>query len=411
MQELLNTQLSDSALKVISYIFQSNFFLTLVGGGTRDFLLNGQLSSDLDFELRSNRKFSEDQWKKEVENLYQSLKKKFETQFELTWYPEFCIITMSSNEWDLEFSSPRTEKFVQESAHHKNFDPFFDPQLDYNDSFKRRDLTLNSIGYEWKAPQTGKWVDPFQGRLHIEQKLLIPTSEDFCKDPVRFLRAIRFHVKMGFSISPELKKAMAKTNLAELTLHYLEKEILKSKSSYNFLSVLHEHIQNKDDLGDVLTIFKNVKMATPITEQEKKYFNLLEIEEALIPGLFLWLVQDKGVSEVHSKSFRVRPKLAGNLKKVCNYIKNNTLDHVSSVWPSNSAQDRLYEVVHLLEHLRQTSVAELYLQTFYADKGEIFKLQERFSHFKAEQSLDLSKVDPRDRAKFIFYQFLLSLRE
>lgn len=73
------------------------------------------------------------------------------------------------------------------------------------DDLTRRDFTVNAIA---KA-EDGTIIDPFDGRLNIERRFLqtpLPAEQTFNDDPLRILRAIRFAVTKGFTMSAEIIK-------------------------------------------------------------------------------------------------------------------------------------------------------------------------------------------------------------
>lgn len=71
------------------------------------------------------------------------------------------------------------------------------------DDLTRRDFTVNAIAID----EDGKVYDPFNGRNDILKKVLrTPIKADitFADDPLRLLRAMRFAVTKGFSISTDI---------------------------------------------------------------------------------------------------------------------------------------------------------------------------------------------------------------
>lgn len=80
------------------------------------------------------------------------------------------------------------------------FDTEFDTDVSLEEDLIRRDLTVNSIAYD---EENKEFIDPFNGRMDIEHKILRHTSEKFEEDPVRVLRLARFKARFG----PEWKVA------------------------------------------------------------------------------------------------------------------------------------------------------------------------------------------------------------
>jgi poly(A) polymerase len=83
------------------------------------------------------------------------------------------------------------------------------------DDLRRRDFTVNAIA---KA-ENGELIDLFEGQKDLADKVLrtplkpIVTLTD---DPLRALRAVRFSVKLGFRMAPDLWDALHNPVLPEL---------------------------------------------------------------------------------------------------------------------------------------------------------------------------------------------------
>lgn len=77
--------------------------------------------------------------------------------------------------------------------------------ISIEDDLYRRDLTVNSIAMD---VLTRKLIDPYHGRADIREGILQPVSRHFCEDPVRALRAARFHARLGFVPTPALLQYM-----------------------------------------------------------------------------------------------------------------------------------------------------------------------------------------------------------
>jgi poly(A) polymerase len=79
-----------------------------------------------------------------------------------------------------------------------------------HDDLARRDFTINAMA---RCTLTGDVIDPFDGQWDIKAKLLrtpIKGEITFADDPLRLLRAIRFAVTKGFSISSDIQGLLDK---------------------------------------------------------------------------------------------------------------------------------------------------------------------------------------------------------
>ncbi len=75
---------------------------------------------------------------------------------------------------------------------------------------RRRDFTVNALFYD---PQTGKVVDHVGGRADLDARIIRTIGDPDVRlreDPVRILRAVKFAARLGFSIDPATRDAMAR---------------------------------------------------------------------------------------------------------------------------------------------------------------------------------------------------------
>lgn len=110
----------------------------------------------------------------------------------------FGIIKASVEGQDIDFSLPRRDS--KNGIGHKGFDVEVDPTMTIEEAAQRRDFTINAISM---APTTGKLIDPFEGRLHLTQGLLVHTSPSFGEDPLRVLRGMQFSGRFRLDAAPE----------------------------------------------------------------------------------------------------------------------------------------------------------------------------------------------------------------
>lgn len=76
------------------------------------------------------------------------------------------------------------------------------------DDLARRDFTINAMALDI---HTGIGIDPFGGTKDIQAKLIRAVGDPevrFKEDALRILRAVRFSLRLGFSIEQETYKAM-----------------------------------------------------------------------------------------------------------------------------------------------------------------------------------------------------------
>jgi tRNA nucleotidyltransferase/poly(A) polymerase len=228
------SQLPDSWVEVYSVLRGQGLIPTLVGGVPRDFFLFQTVGRDWDVELtHPTVSFNKDTWK-ELSRALSPLGK-------VSFLP-YEIIRLKVGEVDYEFSPPRREIFPSnwQQAGHSNFSAEFDLGLAFEESIKRRDFTINAMGLRFLEANKIQLLDPLQGLVHLEQKILHPCGADFSKDPVRFLRALRFSLKFHFHFSQELKAILEAMPVESLTPSYVWSEIKKSSHPVEMLHELYE---------------------------------------------------------------------------------------------------------------------------------------------------------------------------
>lgn len=215
------------------------FVVTLIGGVVRDFILKGSVGADWDMELSHPTVFfNKDSWKELGKDLGKLGK--------ITFLP-YEIIRLDFKDIQYEFSPPRIETF-NGSQGHSNFTAEFDLRMPFANAVKRRDFTINAIGLKFLSEKTVELVDPLDGVVHLFDKKLHPAGENFSKDPVRFLRAIRFALKFDLSFTPELEAILTTMSVAGISQSYLFSEMQKSGKPLMFLKKLLAWSEKRPDL-------------------------------------------------------------------------------------------------------------------------------------------------------------------
>ena len=96
----------------------------------------------------------------------------------------------------VEFAMPRTEEPTDKGGY-TDFIAKPDHKLDFETAAMRRDYTINAIGYD---PLTDRYIDPYDGMVDIERKILKATSEKFTECALRVLRGFQFCSR--FNLTP-----------------------------------------------------------------------------------------------------------------------------------------------------------------------------------------------------------------
>jgi len=123
----------------------------------------------------------------------------------------------------LDVSIPRRER--KSGRGHKAFVIEGDPSMSVAEATRRRDFTINAI---LQDPLTGELIDPFAGRLDIEQRVLRAVSKDtFAEDSLRVLRAAQFAARFEFDIDAETIELCRTIDLGDLPAERIWGEIEK----------------------------------------------------------------------------------------------------------------------------------------------------------------------------------------
>lgn len=111
------------------------------------------------------------------------------------------------------------------------------------DDLARRDFTMNAIA----TAEDGSTIDPFGGRADIDNKMIRcvgKADERFGEDALRMLRAIRFSITLGFSMSIEIWSYLKRRGheLSSVSEERIREELLKcfSANTPATLSVLSQ---------------------------------------------------------------------------------------------------------------------------------------------------------------------------
>ena len=126
---------------------------------------------------------------------------------------------------DIDWSIPRSDSPGRKPA------VTFDPTLNIERAFARRDLTINAMGIDM---HNGKLIDPFGGLQDIEHKVLrSPDPTFFEQDPLRFYRMMQFISRLEFYPDQHLHTLCKSMDVSTVSRERIESEfekmLLKSK--------------------------------------------------------------------------------------------------------------------------------------------------------------------------------------
>ena len=241
MEQLLNLNfnLPLSLITILNKIIDYGGVPILVGGIVRDYFLNLE-SKDYDIEIYHIES---------LDKLILILKEFGDVNIVGA---SFGILKLTIDNIDIDFSFPRLES--KNGLGHRGFEIKIDSNLSFENAAKRRDFTINSIGYDFK---NDKILDPYNGIDDINNKVLKYVDKDsFIEDPLRVYRTVQFCARFEFILDSQTKllcKEMVnynefKTISKERIFQEYKKLLFKSMKPSIGLSLLKEfNLNNYDD--------------------------------------------------------------------------------------------------------------------------------------------------------------------
>ena len=177
-----NTPLFQAVLKICRMIRHHGGRAILVGGCVRDALQHNPCK---DFDLEC--------YNISAEKIRDVLKDDFDLDL-----VGMSFGVMKVHHFDIDIALPRREN--KTGVGHRGFMVDCIPDLTFAEAAARRDFTVNAMMYD---PLDQEFIDPWNGRQDLEQKILRHVSSHFSEDPLRVLRAMQFAARFDFTIAPE----------------------------------------------------------------------------------------------------------------------------------------------------------------------------------------------------------------
>ena len=135
----------------------------------------------------------------------------------------FGVLRLDGKGVHAEFSLPRRDS--KRGPGHRGFDVQVDPDLDFTEAARRRDLTINSMGMELPS---GAILDPHGGRRDLERRVLRATdTATFPEDPLRGLRVAQFCARLDMAPDEELVRLCGELDLTEISSERKREEFHK----------------------------------------------------------------------------------------------------------------------------------------------------------------------------------------
>jgi tRNA nucleotidyltransferase (CCA-adding enzyme) len=123
----------------------------------------------------------------------------------------------------LDVSLPRRESKIGRG--HKGFEVHGDPDLSFAEAARRRDFTINAIGWD---PLSDEYLDPHGGRADLAARLLrMVDARTFGEDSLRVLRALQFAARFACRVDDDTARVCRATPLDDLPAERIWGEVEK----------------------------------------------------------------------------------------------------------------------------------------------------------------------------------------
>jgi tRNA nucleotidyltransferase (CCA-adding enzyme) len=124
---------------------------------------------------------------------------------------------------DIDVSLPRRDS--KSGRGHRGFAVTGDPAMTIEEAARRRDFTINAISWD---PLTDEYLDPFDGRDDLKQRLLrVVDPATFPEDSLRVLRAVQFAARFDLTLDPATRELCRTIPLDDLPAERVWGEIEK----------------------------------------------------------------------------------------------------------------------------------------------------------------------------------------
>ncbi len=277
LQERLTPALKDVLDDIAQQAEQRHWQLYLVGGAVRDLLLAEPdrvlYLNDVDLVVDGVQNAPESgagvELGRALRQHYPNTRLQVHGRFQtaaLLWHNDPLLDSL----W-LDVATARTEFYPYPAAN-----PEVEASSIRQDLY-RRDFTINALALRLTSPRRGELLDFFGGLLDLQAKLIrVLHANSFIEDPTRIYRAVRFAVRLGFSIEPQTE-AYIRHAIASGIYHRVQTEqsrapALQTRLKQELKYILQAPywktaIQLLDDLGALCCIHVDLSLTRSLWQQ------------------------------------------------------------------------------------------------------------------------------------------------
>ncbi len=191
---------------------------------------------------------------------------------------------------EVEFVGARRESYRRDSRK---------PQVEdgtLEDDQNRRDLTINALAVSLNDHDFGTIVDPFNGLVDLERRILrtpLEPGRTFSDDPLRMMRAIRFASQLKFTINSDTFQAIKdyKNRISiisqERITTELEKILMSEKPSVGFKLLFDSGLLKL--IFPEMAALQGVKVKNGVRHKDNFYHTLEVIDNICKKTNNIWL--------------------------------------------------------------------------------------------------------------------------
>lgn len=252
---------------------QLNVESYVIGGFVRDLLLNRTTKKDIDIVAVGSG----------IE-LALKVSELLPHNPKVQVFKNYGTAMLRYDDTDIEFVGARKESY--------NFDsrkPLVEDGT-LQDDQNRRDFTINALALSLNKNNFGALLDPFNGRVDLEQKIIkTPLNPDvtYSDDPLRMMRGIRFAAQLDFEIESESFASITKNKdriaiiSGERIVEELNKILMTDKPSTGFLLLYKSGLL--DYILPELTALNQVEEIEGHTHKNN-FYHTLEVVDNIAPN-------------------------------------------------------------------------------------------------------------------------------